>query len=156
MIPVVGRIRWPLAALLLVSALAAAEARGADQGVIQLTQTGCQFLEPEGTDHKFDPKRAADCEEINRETGSKRLADHKVLVLKPGRYVFRVTNVNVPYELGFYLRARERSLIPFKPRVSGDSLHMGETQDYPIELSTGEYVYSCPYNPTPNYQLVVR
>ena len=156
MIPVVGRIRWPLAALLLVSALAAVAARGADQGVIQLTQTGCQFLEPEGADHKFDPKRAADCEKINRETGSKRLADHEVLVLKPGRYVFRVANVNVPYELGFYLRARERSLIPFKPRVSGGGLHMGETQDYPIELSTGEYIYSCPFNPTPNYKLVVR
>ena len=76
MIPVVGRIRWPLAALLLVSALAATpEARGAEQGVIVLTQTGCQFLEPEGADHQFDPKRAADCEKINRETGSKRLAD---------------------------------------------------------------------------------
>ena len=79
-----------------------------------------------------------------------------MLVLKPGRYVFRVTNANVPYELGFYLRARERSLIPFKPRVSGDGLLMGQTQDFSIELSTGEYVYSCPYNPTPNYKLVVR
>ena len=157
MIPVVGRIRWPLAALLLVFVLAdAAKARDPDQEVIVLTQTGCQFLEPEGADHKFDPKRAADCEKINRETGTKRLADHEVLVLKPGRYVFRVANVNVPYELGFYLRARERSLIPFKPRVSGGGLHMGEVQDYPIELSTGEYVYSCPYNPTPNYKLVVR
>ena len=157
MIPVFGRILWPLAALLLVFVLAdAVKARDDDQGVIVLTQTGCQFLEPEGADHEFDPKRAADCEKINRETGSKRLADHKVLVLKPGRYVFRIANEDVPYELGFYLRARERSMIPFMPRVSGASLNMGETQDYPIELSTGEYVYSCPYNPTPNYQLVVR
>ena len=154
---VLGLIRWPLAALLLVSAMAAAvEARGAEPGVIELTQTGCQFLEPEGANHGFDPKRSADCKKINRETGAKRLADHKVLVLKPGRYVFRVSNVDVPYELGFYLRARERSLIPFKPRVSGSGLHMGEVQDYTIELSSGEYVYSCPYNPTPNYKLVVR
>ncbi len=156
MIPVVGLFRWPLAALLLVSAAAAVKVRGAEPGVIVVTQTGCQFLEPEGTDHEFDPKQAADCERINRETGSKRLADHKALVLKPGRYVFRVANVNVPYELGFYLRARERSLIPFKPRVSGGDLQMGETQDYAIELSAGEYVYSCPFNPTPNYKLVVR
>ena len=79
-----------------------------------------------------------------------------MLVLKPGRYVFRVTNVNVPYELGFYLRARVWSLIPFKPKASGAGLHLGETKDFPIELSTGEYFYSCPFNPTPNYQLVVR
>ena len=157
MIPVVGLIRWPLAAFILVYALAAAvEARGAEHGVIVLTQIGCQFLEPEGADRKFEPKRTADCEKINRKSGSKRLADHKVLVLEPGRYVFRVRNKNVPYELGFYLRAQERSLIPFKPRVSGDGLLMGQTQDFSIELSTGEYVYSCPYNPTPNYKLVVR
>ena len=71
MIPVVGRIRWPLTAFILVYALAAAvELRGAEHGVIVLTQTGCQFLEPEGVDHKFEPKLAADCEKTNRETGS--------------------------------------------------------------------------------------
>jgi len=38
--------------------------------IISLTQTGCQFLEPEaGTDHGFKTKKKIDCEEINEKTG---------------------------------------------------------------------------------------
>ena len=43
--------------------------------VIQLTQTGCQFLEPElGVDRGFEPGSAEDCNRINAETGDQRLA----------------------------------------------------------------------------------
>ena len=38
------------AAALLAGAIIAADASA--QEVVQLTQTGCQFLEPEGTDHQ--------------------------------------------------------------------------------------------------------
>jgi hypothetical protein len=41
-----------------------------DDYVIQLTQTGCQFLESErGVDRGFEPRAADDCNRINAETG---------------------------------------------------------------------------------------
>ncbi len=76
--------------------------------------------------------------------------------LTPGSYVFRVTNVDVPYELGFWLRGDgivDRTLLP---AVSGGGLNPGATKDYAVELKPGDYVYSCPLNPTPDYRLVVR
>ena len=43
-----------------------------------------------------------------------------------------------------------------KTSVSGGGLGLGETQDYEVELEPGEYLYSCPLNPTPDYRLVVK
>lgn len=133
---------------------------GAD--VIVLTQTGCQFLESEnGVDHMFMPKSARDCEAINTKTGSDRLAKAGALTLKPGKYVFRVTNKNVPYTLGFWIRSKGYSWKnPLhkltKTSVSGGGLTTGKTQDYEVTLKAGEeYVYSCPLNPTPDYRIVV-
>ena len=127
-----------------------------DEAVIEITQTGCQFLEAEKSDLGFEPAEAADCKAINAETEEGRLADHKILTLTPGTYVFRVTNTDVPYELGFYLRSEDRSLIPFLPRVSGGGIFQGETRDFVVELSEGRYIYGCPLNPTPAYTLVVQ
>lgn len=129
--------------------------------VIKLTQTGCQFLESEnGVDHEFKSRGAADCEKINKATGAARLEKAKVLRLKPGAYVFRVKNQNVPYELGFWLRDHDydwRNPLHqvTKTSVSGGGLALGKTQSYEITLKPGEYFYSCPLNPTPNYRLVV-
>jgi hypothetical protein len=124
--------------------------------VIELTQVPCQFLESEnGTNHAFRSRQAADCEAINARTGADRLATAKVLRLKPGAYVFRVSNRNVPYELGFWLRGDGLVARARLPSVSGGGLTDGKTQDYAIELEPGEYVYSCPLNPTPDYKLVV-
>jgi len=147
-------------ALVAVSAAAGPEARAAD--VIELTQIGCQFLESEdGVDRGFQPKSADDCKAINAETGADRLAEAKVLELEPGDYVFRVTNQNVPYELGFWVR--ETDYNPSNPlhkvtktSVSGGGLTTGVTKDYEVTLEPGEYVYSCPLNPTPDYRLVVK
>lgn len=133
----------------------------ADSRVIQLTQTGCQFLESEnGVDHGFKTTKADDCNAINARTGADRLAKAPTLELAPGTYQFRVTNKNVPYELGFWLREKgydwRNPLHKLtKTSVSGGGLVMGETQSYEIELKPGEYVYSCPLNPTPDYRLVV-
>lgn len=123
--------------------------------VITLTQTGCQFLEPEGVDHGFKPTSAADCKAINARTGTERLARAKTLVLKPGTYIFRVHNVNVPYELGFYLRGKGLGRFTL-PKVAGGGILPGMTKEYRVTLKEGEYLYSCPLNPTPNYHLVVK
>lgn len=124
--------------------------------VIELTQTGCQFLESEnGINHGYKTTRKEDCEAINSSSGEQRLADSKTMSLKPGPYIFRVTNKDVPYMLGFYLRGAGVLNYATLPRVSGGGLTTGKTQDYVIELKPGSYVYSCPLNPTPDYKLEV-
>ncbi|MDI1309286.1 MAG: hypothetical protein PSV17_07615 [Methylotenera sp.] len=128
----------------------------AEPTVITLTQTGCQFLESEnGVDRGFHTIKAEDCNAINAKTGKGRLAEAKVLKLKPGKYVFRVANKNVPYELGFWLRGATLAQRALLPSVSGGGLLQGKVQDYAIYLKAGEYVYSCPLNPTPDYKLMV-
>jgi hypothetical protein len=129
----------------------------ATPAIIELTQTPCQFLESEkGVDHGYTSAKMADCEAINAQTGAERLAAAKTIVLKPGEYIFRVTNKSVPYELGFWLRGDGVVAFAMLPSVSGGGLVLGKTQDYKINLKPGEYIYSCPLNPTPNYKLVVR
>ena len=151
--------RIPLSLLAAIAAagwIAAGPAYAAsDPQVITLTQTGCQFVETEGADHKFKTNSSDDCKRINRETGQDRLAKSKVLELKPGKYIFRVTNENVPYMVGFYLRGSGLGRLTL-PKVSGGGLDAGVTLDYEITLKEGKYVYSCPLNPTPNYKLVVK
>jgi hypothetical protein len=125
--------------------------------VIDLTQTGCQFVESEnGVDHGYSPTAASDCKAINADTGDQRLAKAETLKLTPGKYIFRVTNKNVPYELGFWLRGDGLVDRATLPSVSGGGLTTGATKDYAITLEPGEYVYSCPLNPTPAYSLVVE
>ena len=148
-----------LAANILVSSVQAAPN---DSTVVVLTQTGCQFVESEkGVDHKFMAKKAEDCKVINARTGGDRLAKAGPLTLKPGKYVFRVTNKNVPYALGFWLRSKDYSWTnPLhkltKTSVSGGGLTLGKTRDYEVTLKAGEqYLYSCPLNPTPDYPIVV-
>jgi hypothetical protein len=132
-------------------------AAGAQAKVVELTQVPCQFLESEGGKHHgFKSARAADCEAINARTAKERLAAAKTLELKPGRYVFRVANRNVPYELGFWLRGESLIDRARLPSVSGGGLTTGKTQDYAIDLKPGSYVFSCPLNPTPDYRLIVK
>ena len=159
--PVARRGLSALGAALLASGLAGAAAAAEHPQVIQLTQTGCQFLEPEGLDHGYKTTKKADCDAINAKTGADRVAKSKVIELKPGRYVFRVTNRNVPYDLGFWLRSKDYDWKnPLhkltKTSVSGGGLSLGRTQDYAVTLKPGEYVFSCPLNTTPDYRLVVK
>lgn len=124
--------------------------------IVELTQTPCQFIESEnGVDHGFTSTRKADCEAINERTAEARLAAANTLTLAAGSYAFRVTNSNVPYDLGFWVRGAslvDRALLP---SVSGGGLRTGATKDYEITLEPGEYLYSCPLNNTPDYRLVV-
>ena len=126
----------------------------AEPVVIQLTQTACQFVESEKQDYGFISHQAEDCVQINKATEAKRLHDAKALVLKPGTYTFRVLNRDVPYRLAFWLRGKGLGRLTL-PSVSGGGIHAGEFRDYTITLEKGEYLYSCPLNPTPDYRLVV-
>ena len=137
--------------------LAAQPTLAAQASVIALTQTACQFVESEnGVDHGFNTTSKADCQAVNAESGTERLAKAQPLTLKPGRYIFRVTNENVPYELGFWLRGDGLINRATLPSVSGGGLTEGATRDYEVVLEPGEYLYSCPLNPTPDYKLVVE
>jgi len=133
-----------------------------DIPIIELTQTSCQFVEAEqGIDHGYISAKMADCEAINTKNGTERLEKSKTLTLSPGKYIFRVSNKNVPYVLGFWLRHSDYNWKnPIhkltKTSVSGGGITTGTSKDYEIELKAGEYVYSCPLNPTPDYRLVVK
>ena len=66
----------------------------------------------------------------------------------------------MPYELGFWLRSKDydwRNPLHklTKTNISGGGLSTGKTNEYEVTLKPGEYVYSCPLNPTPDYRLVV-
>ncbi len=84
------------------------------------------------------------------------VAGSEPLVLQPGEYIFRVTNKNVSYELGFWLRGDGLVNRLRLPSVAGAGLFRGKTKDYEVDLKPGEYVYSCPLNTTPDYKLVVK
>ena len=144
-------------ALAMSLGLAQAAAPSGQATVIELTQTACQFVESEnGVDHGYQTHSKADCEAINEAGGDERLAGAKVLTLEPGDYVFRVTNENVPYDLGFWLRGEGLIGRATLPSVSGGGLSLGATKDYAITLEPGEYLYSCPLNPTLDYKIVVE
>ena len=150
-------LKATLAASGLAAVVAATAANAADEAqVIELTQTACQFVEIETGDHGYTSSSKADCETINSKSGSDRLAKSETIKLKPGKYIFRVTNKNVPYGLGFYLRGDGIVNRATLPSVSGGGLNQGVTKDYEITLKPGEYVYSCPLNPTPDYKLLVE
>lgn len=143
-------------ALALGTMLASDPAAAEEAAIIELTQVACQFVESEnGVDRGFTTTKQADCDAINAKTAAGRLAEAKVLELKPGKYIFRVTNQDVPYQLGFWLRGAGFGRFTL-PSVSGGGLTLGATKDYAIDLEPGEYLYSCPLNPTPDYRIVVK
>lgn len=86
----------------------------------------------------------------------------KSLKLKPGKYQFEVTNKNVDHEVAFFLQEEANkgktemsstmtnSLLP-KTLKQGESAITGI-----VELKKGNYVYSCPLNPTPHYTITVE
>ena len=152
------RLTYICAATLLAAPSQAAPGGNAGSpAVVTLTQVPCQFVESEnGTNRGFQSRSKEDCERINSKTGTERLAGAKPLELKPGRYIFRVANRSVPYELGFWLRGAGIVGRARLPSVSGGGLARGTTRDYEIDLVPGEYVYSCPLNTTPDYRLIVK
>lgn len=92
---------------------------------------------------------------INEKTLNDRQTSFKPLRLKPGEYIFRVTNRDVPYELDFYLQRQGLSQATL-PKASGGGLGKGGTQDYRVTLKPRKYMLCRPLNPTPDYPLVVQ
>ncbi|WP_339813825.1 plastocyanin/azurin family copper-binding protein [uncultured Imperialibacter sp.] len=81
------------------------------------------------------------------------------LTLKPGKYVFDVSNKGVDHAVGFVITPKGKtdqenhikSSYLTKVIENGESAKSGE-----VSLEKGEYVYFCPLNPTPHYRLVVN
>jgi hypothetical protein len=86
----------------------------------------------------------------------------KGIELKPGKYQFRVTNVNVDKDLGFVIqKASDKNNDVMKTAVENSFttflIAKGKTELTGIvELKEGEYLYSCPLNPTPQYLITVK
>jgi len=123
--------------------------------IITLHQTSCQFVEAEGGDKNYQENSYTACESLNHKTGEARVEKASVLRLKEGDYTFRVYNDDVPYVLGFWLRGKGFGRFTL-PSTSGGGIQTGGFKDYSIHLKAGEYVYSCPLNPTPDYKLIVQ
>ncbi len=138
--------------LLALVFLAPAGVAAEEPVIIDLTQRPCVIVESEENPAEYVSRSKADCVKINKETRGVR--SFRELRLKPGKTIFRVTNLNVPYDLGFWVRGRGVKRLTL-PSVSGGGLKTGQTIDYEIDLVEGEYLYSCPLNPTPDYPLYV-
>ncbi|MEO9891060.1 hypothetical protein [Aurantibacter sp.] len=84
------------------------------------------------------------------------------LNLTSGKYQFRVVNKNVDKELGFVIQKEEdKDADVIKTAVENSfttaNVKKGETQyTGVVELKEGNYLYSCPLNPTPHYKLIVK
>jgi hypothetical protein len=84
------------------------------------------------------------------------------LNLKPGKYQFRVVNKDVDKDLGFVIqKASDKKGDVMKTAIPNSFttalVKKGEVQyTGVIDLKAGEYVYSCPLNPTPHYTLTVK
>jgi hypothetical protein len=126
-----------------------------DKKIISITQMPCQFLEMEGKNLNILSKDESECAKINSLTLKDRNKMFQTLKLKRGEYTFRVTNIGIPYEVGFWLRGAGFSRLTL-PATSGGGLHIGDTKDYSIDLKPGKYKISCPLNSTPDYDLIVE
>ena len=84
------------------------------------------------------------------------------LNLTTGKYQFRVVNKNVDKDLGFIIQKEEdKDADVMKSAVTNSFttayVKKGEVQyTGVVELKAGNYVYSCPLNPTPHYKLIVK
>ena len=76
------------------------------------------------------------------------------LNLAPGDYIFEVTNRDVKKDLGFYLQDKTDAQVA----NSGLKKLIGKGQTSRtgvVTLTEGSYNYSCPLNPTPQYDINV-
>lgn len=83
----------------------------------------------------------------------------EALTLKPGKYIFEVTNSGVDHEVGFVIA-------PVTNGKEGDHIKAGylpkaikdgeKASSKVVELKAGTYNYFCPLNPTPHYQIIVK
>ncbi len=133
-----------------VDAVAAGIARpGGTRGTLHLTIDGCRIVEPEPLAPTASSD-AATCRRSVREDFDGR--GQRVLVVPAGSWEIVVDNARAERDGGLWLRdarAPERTL------VSAGGIAAGGTARYEVELTPGQWIYSCPVTPTPDYLLVV-
>jgi len=81
------------------------------------------------------------------------------LTLKPGTYVFEVTNDGVDHEVGFVVvpKGKHEMEDHIKEAYIQKMIKDGETStSKEVTLAEGEYEFFCPMNPTPHYSLTVK
>ncbi|MEZ4470888.1 MAG: hypothetical protein R3F60_08820 [bacterium] len=121
--------------------------------VVELTLKRCLIAEAETDPLPLRGEDTQKCERLNRATLVTREDGLKRLRLKPGRYVFRVRNADVPWTLDFAVRgAHDKGL----PATSGGAIKLGEVFDFPMTLTAGIYVFGSPLNGTLDYALLVE
>lgn len=129
--------------------------------MIELSHSGCQFVEPEGEAYYLYVTFPRDCpRELRRMARENRKINKKrniqTLTLKPGKYKFRVENVDVPYAVGFEIyELKANGKKKKKPIFSQGELLTGYHQVFEVELEEGNYVYTGRQNPTYDYPLVI-
>ncbi|MDN5199819.1 cupredoxin domain-containing protein [Fulvivirgaceae bacterium BMA10] len=83
----------------------------------------------------------------------------KHLDLKPGDYIFKVTNKGADKEVGFVLAPQENNGAAgehIKEAYLQKTINKGETSESKVvTLKEGTYNYFCPLNPTPHYTITV-
>lgn len=81
------------------------------------------------------------------------------LKLKPGKYIFEVTNKKVDREVGLVVaNTTEEGTTGdhIKEGYLSNAIKKGETaRSQVVELGEGTYKYFCPLNPTPEYTIKV-
>ncbi|MEO9806540.1 MAG: cupredoxin domain-containing protein [Reichenbachiella sp.] len=84
----------------------------------------------------------------------------KELTLKPGTYVFEVSNQSVDKEVGFVIApvtSEGKAGEHIQAGYLAKTINKGETSSSKeVNLTKGTYKYFCPMNPTPEYTLVVK
>lgn len=81
------------------------------------------------------------------------------LNLKPGKYIFEVTNKKVDREVGLVVAnttEEGKAGDHIKAGYLANTIKKGETaRSQVVELGEGTYKYFCPLNPTPEYTITV-
>ena len=81
------------------------------------------------------------------------------LTLEAGTYVFEISNNGVDHEVGFVLAPKGQTDQEnhIQEAYVQKTINNGETsRSKEVTLQKGEYVFFCPLNPTPHYEIVVK
>ncbi len=81
------------------------------------------------------------------------------LTLEEGTYVFEIANSGVDHEVGFVIAPKGKTdqANHIKEAYVQSMVKDGtSSKTNEVKLTKGEYVYFCPLNPTPQYNLTVK
>jgi hypothetical protein len=127
-----------------------------------LTQTACQFLEAEHyIDRDFVAGSKEACDAINHATWPERAPHARPLLAVHGDFIIRVTNVDVPHEVDFWLRPYDMHWTHKQGAPAGlreyrlEGIAPGETKEVRVHLPRSFYRWSSPQNSTPDYSLLI-